>query len=459
MVGRPGKGWGDRDEHTWLSGGDVDWLIDSTDPGAGAARAHALLGDHLSRHAVDPAEVHVARSTLAEELPTAVTAARGRPVHLRLDWTHPRPILVTSRVEAAGDPDVPTGGPVPARHRLLVRSWPATELARTELALERRSQRTFSAGPPPVAESGIDPGAQGASAVALALVTAIDAHPSASGAQAASIAGSLIAEAGVGPEGVVDGPAAAEAFVRLHQLIGSEAHVVTADEERVELSVSRCPFGQQEGSASSLCHVTSGLAGQLAARVHGAATVVLDETIVAGDPECHLQILLNEPAEDDHEGQPYFWPPRAASSAGSVPRLDLSVSLPRESVSVPVVRRLAAQALRAFGVHREDVDDVQLSITEACANVIDHAGATDTYDVKVELAADRCAITVVDQGGGFDASQVPDRAGDDSEDGRGLALMRALVDNVAFRNEPQAGAVVHMVKKLRYDAHHPLRRG
>ncbi len=42
--------------------------------------------------------------------------------------------------------------------------------------------------------------------------------------------------------------------------------------------------------------------------------------------------------------------------------------------------------------------------------------------------------------------------------GRGLALMRALVDNVAFRNEPQAGAVVHMVKTLRYDTEHPLRR-
>ncbi len=36
--------------------------------------------------------------------------------------------------------------------------------------------------------------------------------------------------------------------------------------------------------------------------------------------------------------------------------------------------------------------------------------------------------------------------------------MRALVDKVAFRNEPQAGAVVHMVKTLRYDGAHPLRR-
>jgi anti-sigma regulatory factor (Ser/Thr protein kinase) len=64
----------------------------------------------------------------------------------------------------------------------------------------------------------------------------------------------------------------------------------------------------------------------------------------------------------------------------------------------------------------------------------------------------------VDQGGGFDVDQVPEKADDDAEMGRGVALMRALVDNVAFRNEPQAGAVVHMVKALRYVDDHPLRR-
>ena len=36
--------------------------------------------------------------------------------------------------------------------------------------------------------------------------------------------------------------------------------------------------------------------------------------------------------------------------------------------------------------------------------------------------------------------------------------MRALVDNVAFRSEPQLGAVVHMVKSLAYDPAYPLWR-
>ncbi len=437
----------------------MDWLIDTTDTEAGSARARSLLEDHLQRHAVDPAEVDAALEAISGTLDHRVAAADGRPVHLRLDWTRQTSVLDVCALRDAGVPrrdGLRPDRPVPARHRALVRSLPRDEPTRIEFDVERHSRHTFDAGPPPVVDTRLDPEVQGPAAVALALVTAIEAHPTASAPQAAAIAGSLLATSAVGEDGDLDGAGAADAFVRLHEALGSDAYVVAADDDSVELAVSRCPFHSGDRSGSTLCHVSSGLAGQLGARVHGAATVVLDETIAAGDPECHLQVALRR--IDEGDGEPYFWPPRAAAPADTVPHLDLSVSLPRESVSVPVVRRLAAQALRAFGVHDEDLDDVQLAISEACANVIDHAGETDTYDVKVELAADRCAITVVDQGGGFDATSVPERPGDDSEMGRGLALMRALVDNVAFRNEPQAGAVVHMVKALRYDANHPLRR-
>ena len=50
------------------------------------------------------------------------------------------------------------------------------------------------------------------------------------------------------------------------------------------------------------------------------------------------------------------------------------------------------------------------------------------------------------------------RQDDDAESGRGLSLMRALVDNLNFVSEPKVGAVVHMVKRLDYDQSHPFRR-
>jgi len=444
----------------------VDWLIDTTDPGSASGRASGLIEDHLCRHAVEPDGVRPLLQGVRDELADAARAAEGHPLHLRLDWTSRRAVLEVTAVDDLDElraQDVPTDAPVPARHRAGVRDLATRPLSTLELPVQRRAQHTFDSGPPPVLGSGLSPQEQGPASVALALAAAIDAHPTATAPQAAAIAGALIASVGAEGRGHLDPRGAAEEFVRLHHALGSEAYVVAADDDRVELAVTKCPFGAADGPAASLCHVSSGLAGQLAAQVHGSAKVVLDEAIVKGDPECHLQVLLNPDAEgpegEPHpEAEPFFWPPRGSAPVDRVPHLDLSVALPRESVSVPVVRRLAGQALRAFGVHDGDVDDVMLAITEACANVIDHAGATDTYDVKIELSADRCAITVVDQGGGFDAARVPETVPQDAEMGRGLALMRALVDNVAFRNEPQAGAVVHMVKNLNYDADHPLRR-
>ena len=41
--------------------------------------------------------------------------------------------------------------------------------------------------------------------------------------------------------------------------------------------------------------------------------------------------------------------------------------------------------------------------------------------------------------------------------GRGLLLMRALMDRIHFESRPEQGTVVHLVKKLDFDVA-PLRR-
>lgn len=433
----------------------MDWLIDST--AADPARALDLLGDHLRRHAADPESVDAALEQLEGTLAGALEAAEGRPVRAHLDWTRTAPALrlVALRDELPTDDDVVLDAPVPARHRSAVQRLDVEPLASTPLAVDRASREVFVAGPPPTVGVAVDP-AHGMAAVPVAMAAVHETHPGLDASQVASAAGALIAEAALEDgNSPLDPRGAAEAIAEVHRALGSDAHVVTATDDVLEVAVGRCPFGDSPG-ASSLCHVSTGVAGQLAARVHGRAAVILDESVAAGDPECHLQVVLRE--VDGVDGETHVWPPTVVNPVQISPQFDLSVSLPREGGSVPVVRRLAGQALRAFGVCDSDVDDVQLAITEACANVIDHAADTDTYDVKVELAADHCAITVVDKGGGFDAGAVPARPDDESGSGRGLMLMRALVDNVKFTNEPQAGAVVHMVKALTYDQDHPLHR-
>lgn len=131
--------------------------------------------------------------------------------------------------------------------------------------------------------------------------------------------------------------------------------------------------------------------------------------------------------------------------------ITLALNLPRDEQSVPVARRIVDTSMRSVGVEGECVDDVTLALTEACTNVLKHSGPGDEYEVRVKLCDSLCSIEVADIGRGFDFSSLTDDdAADDAERGRGVQLMRMLVDRVRFQSKPQAGSVVHLEKTLAY---------
>jgi serine/threonine-protein kinase RsbW len=131
--------------------------------------------------------------------------------------------------------------------------------------------------------------------------------------------------------------------------------------------------------------------------------------------------------------------------------LKLTLALPRDEYSVPVARRVLARSLAVLGVDESVVADIELALTEACTNVLDHAADTDEYELSAGIDGTRCIIEVIDRGGGFDDSTkgLVD-AEPSAEDGRGIQLMRALVDKVTFTSRPQVGTVVHLEKQLTF---------
>jgi serine/threonine-protein kinase RsbW len=156
-------------------------------------------------------------------------------------------------------------------------------------------------------------------------------------------------------------------------------------------------------------------------------------------------------------------PDSTGKSAGPVGYgVTLAVCLPRDAMSVPIVRHLVRYALDEVGVLDEISNDIELALTEACANVMDHAGPGDRYEVTVTVGAERCELRVVDVGHGFDhhtvASAPPDDRHLNAERGRGLGLMQALVDHIELVSEPEAGTLVRLVKRLAFDENAPARR-
>jgi serine/threonine-protein kinase RsbW len=115
---------------------------------------------------------------------------------------------------------------------------------------------------------------------------------------------------------------------------------------------------------------------------------------------------------------------------------------PTISLTVPakpdyvIVCRLALDGLaEAAPLGAETVADLKLAVTEACANSISHAfadGDPGMINVCVSLTEEDVTVEVVDNGVGMEQPEIADFSPDEElrESGMGLALIRALVDEL-----------------------------
>lgn len=137
--------------------------------------------------------------------------------------------------------------------------------------------------------------------------------------------------------------------------------------------------------------------------------------------------------------------------------------LPREAQSVVKARRMLQDTASLVGMDPEVSFDLGVALTEACANVIEHAGRAEGYWVAAGISSDRCWVDVVDNGVGFAPHRLAEHSGlrgcrpaqtalpvaETPEGGRGLMLIEALCDRVDIRNHPARGAMIHFERDLK----------
>jgi serine/threonine-protein kinase RsbW len=139
----------------------------------------------------------------------------------------------------------------------------------------------------------------------------------------------------------------------------------------------------------------------------------------------------------------------------------------REMLSVPVMRQVLGDTLRGIGVNEESVSDILLAATEACTNVVLHAGqSAQAYTVAATVDGATCRVEVTDAGQGCRTSRGAARRQTAeigladhknlAESGRGFAIMRACVDAVTLHSAPGEGTHVVLDKRIHWEA--PLAR-
>ena len=146
-------------------------------------------------------------------------------------------------------------------------------------------------------------------------------------------------------------------------------------------------------------------------------------------------------------------------------------------MSVPAMRQVLGDTLRGIGLNEESVTDILLAATEACTNVVLHAGqSAAAYTVAATVDDGACRVEVTDAGRGcraprgvrrlgWRARAVPAVAPPEhelpehtalAESGRGFAIMSACVDEVTLRTAPGRGTRVVLDKRIAWDP--PLAR-
>lgn len=115
--------------------------------------------------------------------------------------------------------------------------------------------------------------------------------------------------------------------------------------------------------------------------------------------------------------------------------------------------RLALTAIaRVRPLSEETLSDLKLALTEACTNSVRHAyeGRVGTVEIVYQLEPDRLVVDVLDDGAGFVAEEnvVNSGNGDLSEGGLGIAIIRAVADEVEIGQNQSGGSRLRFVKFL-----------
>ncbi|HUU55918.1 MAG TPA: ATP-binding protein [bacterium] len=119
------------------------------------------------------------------------------------------------------------------------------------------------------------------------------------------------------------------------------------------------------------------------------------------------------------------------------------------------VRKWGAYIARALGFEERAVFEVELSIYEACANVIEHAYANDPdkyIDLKITVELDRLVVTIRDEGGTFEPSSLKEKdiakiIETEQDGGLGMHIIEACMDEILYRRQGNEN-ILELIKYL-----------
>ncbi|HST52576.1 MAG TPA: ATP-binding protein [Pyrinomonadaceae bacterium] len=131
----------------------------------------------------------------------------------------------------------------------------------------------------------------------------------------------------------------------------------------------------------------------------------------------------------------------------------VELKLPSRIESINEAAQATADAARRLGFSEDALFGIELAVREAVTNAVVHGNRSDeSKPVEIGLAGTDAslAVTVRDQGEGFDPGHVADPTAEENilkASGRGILFMRTFMDEVSWERPAEGGTLVRMTKR------------
>jgi len=130
----------------------------------------------------------------------------------------------------------------------------------------------------------------------------------------------------------------------------------------------------------------------------------------------------------------------------------LEHTLESELESVDSAEELVLKEAAPLGFDEDDLHKIGISVRECMVNAVVHGNRYNQrkkVHLRVERTPEKLAVSIGDEGDGFDLSSVPDPLAGENlmrNSGRGVMLMQAFMDEFSTYTRQPQGTEVKMVK-------------
>jgi serine/threonine-protein kinase RsbW len=140
---------------------------------------------------------------------------------------------------------------------------------------------------------------------------------------------------------------------------------------------------------------------------------------------------------------------RPSSKAGPI-----RMSLSSRFENIEMAQHLCSKLMNGREVPEETRHWILMALREALANAIKHGNRQDLdkhVHLEMDIVADTLAISIRDEGPGFDPEEVEDPLAPENRlktSGRGIFYMKTFMDDVRFRRHEGGGMEIVLKKNL-----------